>query len=78
MRKDADVDMILSNVSIRPNEAAKKTAYERMMKRQAEFLAEQSRKKCKILSLDELEGVAAAGLPPDEVINFKINHEEEN
>ena len=78
MKKETDIEMILSNISIQPNETAKKSAYKRMMARRAEFLAAESKGRRKTLSEDDLEGIAAAGLPPDEVINFKINHEEEN
>jgi len=77
MKKEADIEMILSNITIHPNETAKKAAYERMMARRAELLTAESKNKRRILSMDDLEGIAAAGLPPDEFKYIKIDYEQE-
>jgi len=78
MKKEVDIDMILSNITIHPNETAKKAAYERMMSRRNELLAAESKNKRRILSMDDLEGIAAAGLPPEEIKNIVIDYKEEN
>jgi len=69
MKGERDIEMILSNVQIHPNEAAKKAAYERMMARQKELLTENSNDKIIELSEYELNKIAAAGLPPEEEIS---------
>jgi len=78
MKKEADIEMILSNISIRPDETAKKAAYERMMARHAKLLATQPGNSRRTLSIDDLDGIAAAGLPPNEINNVLINYKEED
>jgi len=77
MKKEADIEMILSNIAIRPNETAKNAAYERMMARRAELLTAESNGRRKTLSEDDLEGIAAAGLPPEDTKNIVIDYEED-
>ena len=78
MKKEADIEMILSNISILPNETAKKSAYERMMSHRAELLAVESNGRRKTLSEDDLEGIAAAGLPLEDTKNIVIDYEEDD
>ena len=66
MKKERDIEMILSNISIRPDEAAKKTAYERMIAHHAELQTEKPENKVINISEYDLENIAAAGLPPEE------------
>jgi len=66
MKGERDIEMILSNIIIRPDESAKKAAYKRMMARHKEIIAKESKSEVINLSEYQLEGVAAAGLPPEE------------
>jgi len=56
MKRERYIERILSGISIRPDEEAKRAAFDRMMARHAEAKTE--------LSEYDLEGVAAAGLLP--------------
>jgi len=78
MKKEADIEMILSNIKIRPNETAKNSAYERMMTRRIELLTAESGNRRRILSEDDLEYIAAAGLRPDEFIEIESDYREED
>ena len=78
MKKETDIEMILSGITIHPSETAKRTAYKRMMSRRAELLSVKSGNRRRTLSEDDLEGIAAAGLRPDEFIEIESDYREED
>ena len=65
MSKERDIAKILSHLQIQPDDKAKQKAYDRMMARRTEILAVKSKAEkampIQMLSLDDLQQVAAAG-----------------
>ena len=78
MKNELDMEKILSNISIYPDEAVKKAAYERMIARYGELHTENTKNKIIHLSEYELEGIAAAGVLPEDINNIKVTCENEN